>query len=307
MRRAGPGRRPDPRAAARRGPPRDHDRRARRDRRGPHPRPRRRRRRSSATTASRPPSARRSTTRSCTASPATGCCATATSISIDCGAIVDGWHGDAAITVAGRRRSRRDVAELMRVTEEALWRGHRRRPARRPGHRHLARGRGLRPRRRATTASSRTTSATASARRCTSRRTCPTTAARARARSWSRGWRWPSSRWSPSAASETDVLDDDWTVVTADGSWAAHFEHTFTLTPTGPGCSPRSTAARQALAELGVPVRRPLSRLAPPGPWDDWPTKRGVFPSRWCRQYGARLARPGATARSSRAEETSGV
>ena len=25
-------------------------------------------------------------------------------ISIDCGAIVDGWHGDAAITVAGRRR-----------------------------------------------------------------------------------------------------------------------------------------------------------------------------------------------------------
>ena len=32
---------------------------------------------------------------------------TATSISIDCGAIVDGWHGDAAITVAGRRGRRR--------------------------------------------------------------------------------------------------------------------------------------------------------------------------------------------------------
>ncbi len=26
-------------------------------------------------------------------------------ISIDCGAIVDGWHGDAAITVGGRRRA----------------------------------------------------------------------------------------------------------------------------------------------------------------------------------------------------------
>ena len=48
-----------------------------------------------------------------------------------------------------------------------------------------------------------------------------------------RAWRSRSSRWSPSAASETDVLDDDWTVVTADGSWAAHFEHTFTLTPDG--------------------------------------------------------------------------
>ena len=32
---------------------------------------------------------------------------------------------------------------------------------------------------------------------------------------------------------DTDVLEDDWTVVTADGSWAAHFEHTFTLTPHG--------------------------------------------------------------------------
>ena len=29
---------------------------------------------------------------------------------------------------------------------------------------------------------------------------------------------------------ETEVLDDDWTVATADGSCAAHFEHTFTLT-----------------------------------------------------------------------------
>jgi methionyl aminopeptidase len=43
-------------------------------------------------------------------------------ISIDCGAIVDGWHGDAAVTVpvgeidAERRR-------LLEVCEEALWRG----------------------------------------------------------------------------------------------------------------------------------------------------------------------------------------
>ena len=32
----------------------------------------------------------------------------------------------------------------------------------------------------------------------------------------------------------TRLLDDEWTVVTADGGWAAHFEHTFTLTEQGP-------------------------------------------------------------------------
>jgi methionyl aminopeptidase len=30
------------------------------------------------------------------------------------------------------------------------------------------------------------------------------------------------------------VLDDDWTVVTADGSLAAHAEHTVVVTPNGP-------------------------------------------------------------------------
>jgi methionyl aminopeptidase len=35
-------------------------------------------------------------------------------------------------------------------------------------------------------------------------------------------------------SSETVLLDDGWTVVTADGSWAAHFEHTVAITPDGP-------------------------------------------------------------------------
>lgn len=43
-------------------------------------------------------------------------------ISIDCGAILDGWHGDAAITVAiGDVPD--EVRELMRVCEESMWRG----------------------------------------------------------------------------------------------------------------------------------------------------------------------------------------
>ena len=50
------------------------------------------------------------------------------------------------------------------------------------------------------------------------------------------------------------LLDDEWTVATRDGSLAAHFEHTFTLTRGGAlGARPRSTAASPRLAELGVP------------------------------------------------------
>ena len=33
---------------------------------------------------------------------------------------------------------------------------------------------------------------------------------------------------------ETVLLGDGWTVTTADGSWAAHFEHTVAITPGGP-------------------------------------------------------------------------
>jgi methionyl aminopeptidase len=43
-------------------------------------------------------------------------------ISIDCGAILDGWHGDAAITVPIGEVDPK-LTELMRVTEEAMWRG----------------------------------------------------------------------------------------------------------------------------------------------------------------------------------------
>jgi methionyl aminopeptidase len=32
---------------------------------------------------------------------------------------------------------------------------------------------------------------------------------------------------------ETEVLDDDWTVITADGSWSAQFEHTILVTESG--------------------------------------------------------------------------
>jgi methionyl aminopeptidase len=43
-------------------------------------------------------------------------------ISIDCGAIYEGWHGDSAITVACGEVDPA-LTELMRVTEESMWQG----------------------------------------------------------------------------------------------------------------------------------------------------------------------------------------
>ncbi len=42
---------------------------------------------------------------------------------------------------------------------------------------------------------------------------------------------------------DTRVLDDDWTVVTADGSWSAHFEHTVLITDGAPEILTKRLAA----------------------------------------------------------------
>ncbi|MBA2523206.1 MAG: type I methionyl aminopeptidase, partial [Solirubrobacterales bacterium] len=43
-------------------------------------------------------------------------------LSIDCGAIVDGWHGDAAVTVPVGEVAP-ELTRLLEVCEQALWRG----------------------------------------------------------------------------------------------------------------------------------------------------------------------------------------
>ncbi|CAM5727479.1 Methionine aminopeptidase 1, mitochondrial [Streptomyces fumanus] len=47
-------------------------------------------------------------------------------ISVDCGAIIDGWHGDAAYTAFVGSGHAPELVELSRVTEESMW------PASRP-------------------------------------------------------------------------------------------------------------------------------------------------------------------------------
>jgi methionyl aminopeptidase len=50
----------------------------------------------------------------------------------------------------------------------------------------------------------------------------------------------------------TRQLDDGWTVVTADGAWSAHFEHTFTLTASGPWVLTAVDGGAARLAALGA-------------------------------------------------------
>ena len=153
-------------------------------------------------------------------------------VSIDCGAIVDGWHGDAAITVAVGDVPA-EVTELMRATEEALWRGI---AAARLGGRVTDISHAVETHVRVAGSYGILEDYVGHGIGSEMHQppNVPNFGRPGRGpQAGPRASPWPSSRWSPSAASDTDLLDDDWTVVTADGSWAAHFEHTFTLTPDG--------------------------------------------------------------------------
>jgi len=172
-------------------------------------------------------------------------------ISIDCGAIVEGWHGDAAITVAiGDVPA--DVAELMRVTEEALWAGI---AAARLGGR--------------VTDISHAVETSVRARgdygiledyvghgigsEMHMPPNVPNVGRPGRGPKLVPGLALAVEPMVTLGTKETDVLADDWTVVTADGSRSAHFEHTFTLTPNGAWVLTAIDGGEERLAALGVP------------------------------------------------------
>jgi methionyl aminopeptidase len=172
-------------------------------------------------------------------------------ISIDCGAIVDGWHGDAAITVAVGTATD-EALELMQVTEEAMWRG---------------------------------IAAAALGGRVTDISHAVESHVRGRGGfgvvedyvghgigsamhqppnvpNYGRPGKGPKLVEGLALAVEpmvvlgdpsTHVLADDWTVMTDDGSLAAHFEHTFTITPQGTWVLTAIDGGEAKLKELGVP------------------------------------------------------
>lgn len=57
--------------------------------------------------------------------------------------------------------------------------------------------------------------------------------------------------------SRAATLDDDWTAVTIDGTWAAHHEHTIAVTTQGNWVLTALDGGAARLAELGVPCGLP--------------------------------------------------
>jgi methionyl aminopeptidase len=175
-------------------------------------------------------------------------------VSIDCGAIEDGWHGDAAITVpVGEVNA--DLRRLMEVTEGAMWAGI---GAARLGGRVSDISHAVESHVRAGASGDRygiledyTGHGIGTAMHQPPN--VPNYGRPGRGPKLERGLALAVEPMVTLGTKHTLVAEDDWTIVTADGSWAAHFEHTFTLTPEGPWILTALDGGQTALEAQGAP------------------------------------------------------
>jgi methionyl aminopeptidase len=175
-------------------------------------------------------------------------------ISIDCGAIVSGWHSDSAVTVTVGEPSPEDSA-LLEVTERSMWAG-------------LARA----------VAGGRLTDISAAVEESIRAHAHPYGIVDhygghgigtemhqdPHVLNYGRAGRGPRLVPGLVLAIEPMVtvgdpatveLDDGWTVVTKDGSRAAHFEHTVAITPEGPWVLTAEDGGVAGLAPFGITPR----------------------------------------------------
>ena len=153
-------------------------------------------------------------------------------ISIDCGAIVSGWHGDAARTV-GVGTISAEHAGLLSACEAALWHGL---AQARPGGR-------LGDISHAVQTSIEQAGPYGVVEEYTGHGIGSAMHMDPPVPNYGRAGRGPRLRAGMALAiepmvtlgsPETILLDDGWTVITADRNWAAHFEHTVAITADGP-------------------------------------------------------------------------
>ena len=172
-------------------------------------------------------------------------------VSIDCGAIVDGWHGDAALTIAVGDVP--DAArELMRVTEESMWRGIA--AASLAGYVGDI-SHGVESYVRATSAFGIVEDYTGHGIGSAMHQppNVPNVGRPGKGVRLVEGLALAVEPMLTAGQPATFVEDDGWTVRTDDGSTAAHFENTFTLTPTGTWVLTALDGGEARLKELGVP------------------------------------------------------
>jgi methionine aminopeptidase type I len=154
-------------------------------------------------------------------------------LSIDCGAVLGGWHGDAAVTVPVGECGQ-ELLALSRVTEDALWAGL---AAVRPGGRLSDIGHAVE-----TTVRPHgyglledyTGHGIGTAMHEAPH--VPNLAPRGPGKGMELevGMAFAVEPMATLGSPDVVELDDGWTVVTADGRQAAHWEHTVAVTPDGP-------------------------------------------------------------------------
>ncbi|MFE3126146.1 type I methionyl aminopeptidase [Streptomyces hydrogenans] len=184
-------------------------------------------------------------------------------ISIDAGAIVDGWHGDAAYTAFVGTGHAPELVELSRVTEESMWAGIaamrvgarlvdiskaiesyiKRQPRPAVGDHSLGKygivedygGHGI----------------------GTEMHMDPhllnyVSRKRGKGPKLVPGFCLAIEPMVSLGTPHTEVLEDDWTVVSTDGTWSSHWEHSVALTEAGPLVLTAVDGGEAKLAELGV-------------------------------------------------------
>ncbi|QWF79645.1 type I methionyl aminopeptidase [Amycolatopsis sp. CA-230715] len=158
-------------------------------------------------------------------------------ISVDCGAILDGWHGDSAVTIAIGEVSDADLA-LSEATKEAMW----------AGVRAAVVGAKLTDISHAVQTSAERSSAANGieygqiveygghgiGREMHMDPFLPNVGKPGKGPKLKPGMALAIEPMLTGGSGETVELDDGWTVVTADGSRAAHWEHTVAITAEGP-------------------------------------------------------------------------
>ncbi|MFI7276180.1 type I methionyl aminopeptidase [Streptomyces sp. NPDC049879] len=179
-------------------------------------------------------------------------------ISIDAGAIVNGWHADAAITVLVGEGHGAELVELSRVTEDSLWAGI---AAMRKGNRLVDVSRAVESyiRRQPLPVSGKYGiveqyggHGIGSEMHMDPHLLNYVDRRRGRGPRLVPGMCLAIEPMITLGTPKTHVLADEWTVKSNDGTWSSHWEHSVALTEEGPIVLTAPDGGREKLAALGV-------------------------------------------------------
>jgi methionyl aminopeptidase len=184
-------------------------------------------------------------------------------LSIDAGAIVGGWHGDAAITIPIGEVSQ-TVSDLLAACERAMWHGLAAAVA----------GRRLTDISHAVQSSAEASGDYGIVREYTGHfigsamhmePAVPNYGRPGRGPVLTEGMALAIEPMLVTGSPEASLQDDDWTVVTVDGGLAAHFEHTVAVTAEGPWVLTADDGGAFGLASLGLVGEPANTVLSGPG------------------------------------------